>query len=303
MVVRRLMIALGLGIATAPGLAQAECMGSCLDGMVAALASIAVYGVIGIVLLVMLIRAKLRRAGLWGLGIVAVLAPGVPLVSQAWQAWKLYRMERREVVGTVPDLTGKTLLYIAPDGDCLYSACEAVLAGRGRSGAYVLTHEALAGLDPSRPMALADLPLEQWARPNSPGYAASRRVLTPEERQQVAARIDYVVATGGTHYRAEPGPLDVALRQNPGLEGAGQGAMVTLMMAPLDPGTGAMSFADFKFDLLDLSLTDRALAIPLAPMNDSAAGNSTAGAEVAIRALCPEDAGIFDFDCRAFLER
>ena len=88
-VVARRMIELGIVLAGASP-ARAECLGSCLDGMVAALASIAAYAVIGIVLLVMLIRAKWRREGLWGLGVVAVLALGVPLVSLGWQAWKLF---------------------------------------------------------------------------------------------------------------------------------------------------------------------------------------------------------------------
>jgi hypothetical protein len=270
--------------------------------MVADLASVAIYAVIGIVLLVMLIRAKWRRTGLWGLGIVAVLAVGVPLISQGWQAWKLYRMERREVVGTVPDLSGKTLLYIAPGGDCLYTACEAVLGRRGSSGAFVLTLDALAGLDLSQPLVLADLPLEHWARPGAAGYAARRRVLGLDERHAVAGRIDYLIVSGWASYRAEPGPLEAALRQNPALDAMGQGEIVTLLMAPLAPGKTSLSFADLRFDLLDLSLTNRALAIPLAPMNDAVAANSAAGADVAIRAFCPRTGDLADPACQALLD-
>ena len=69
------------------GPAQAECMGSCADDLMAALISILVYGLIGAILLIMVIRAKWRRAGLRGLAVVAVLALGVPLVSQAWMGW------------------------------------------------------------------------------------------------------------------------------------------------------------------------------------------------------------------------
>ena len=109
----RRLIGLGLLLSAATP-ARAECLGSCLDDMAAALASIAAYGVIGIVLLVMLIRAKWRRAGLWGLGIVTVLAVGVPLISQAWVGWKLSRMEAREIAGEPPALATRTPLLITP---------------------------------------------------------------------------------------------------------------------------------------------------------------------------------------------
>lgn len=285
-----------------PGVAQAECLGSCLDGMVAALASIAGYAVIGIVLLVMLIRAKWRRAGLRTGAVVALLALCVPLVSQGWQAWKLNRMAGREVVGTPPDLTGRTLLYIAPDSECLYSPCEAVVAGRGKAGAYVLRAKALAGLDLSQPIALADLPLEFWARPDSHSYEVRSRVLTPDQRRTAAGRIDYLIVTGWSFYRAQPGPVEAALRGNSALSGMGKSELVRFLMAPLDPGQGSLSFADLSFDLLDLSLTDDALAIPLAPLNYQMADNTFAGAGVAAKALCPA-ADSADMICLDLLNR
>ena len=130
--------------------ARAECMGSCLDGMVAALASIVVYGVIGIVLLVMLIRQKWRRAGLRSLAVVAVLAIGVPLLSQAWQLGRAWLLDRHEIVGPLPDLSARTPLVIVAGGAGQYGACGALLWGRTGKAVYLLRVEALAGLDPKQ---------------------------------------------------------------------------------------------------------------------------------------------------------
>ncbi len=298
-VVRRVLIGWAILLA-ATGSARAECLGSCLDDMAAALASMAVYGIIGIVLLVMLIRAKWRRAGLWGLGIVAVLAVGVPLVSQAWLSWKLSRMEAREIVGEPPALASRVPLLITPDEYCSDNACEAVLRGRGAAGAYVILTSAFEGMDLTEAVGLADLPLEFWAQ-TSVADDSRRRVLTPEERREAAERIDYLVVTTWPFYPSEPGPIEAGLRLNPEVPGMGAGAAVRLLLAPLEPGQGALNLTALRPDILDLSLVDLALAIPLAPRNDMDAENSPAGLEAAARAICPaSDPG---GNCVSLLER
>jgi len=296
---KRRLIGLGLLLSAATP-ARAECLGSCLDDMVAALASIAAYGVIGIVLLVMLIRAKWRRAGIWGLGITALLAIGVPLVSQAWLGWALKRMEAREILGEPPALISRTPLLITPDQYCSYDACEAVLRGRGAAGAYVILTPALDGMDLTQAVSLVDLPLEFWAQP-SVADDIRRSVLTLEERREAAARIDYLVATARPFYPSDPGPIEAGLRMNPEMSGMGSGAAVRLLLAPLDPGQGALNLTTLRPDILDLSLVDLALAIPLAPRNDRDADNSPAGLEAAVRAICP--ASDPSGNCVSLLER
>ena len=294
---------IGLGTALlGGGPVQAECLGSCADDLAAALFSILVYGVIGIVLLVMLIRGKWRRAGVKSLAVLAILALGVPLVSQAWVAWKLRQVEAREVIGEAPVLTGRTVLLIAPGAYCWDSACEAVVKGSGASGTYVILTQALEGVDLSRPVRLADLPLQLWSVSATSGEV-DRREVTASERAAVADGIDYLVVTTWAYYPADPGPVEAALRANPALKGMGKGEAVRLLLAPLEKGKGELALASLTPDVLDLTLEDRALAIPLAPRNRQGAGNSTAGAEAAARAICPEEAADPGSGCRSLLER
>ncbi len=282
--------------------ARAECMGSCLDGMVAALASIVVYGVIGIVLLVMLIRQKWRRAGLRSLAVVAVLAIGVPLVSQAWQLGRAWLLDRHEIVGPLPDLSARTPLVIVAGGACQYGACGAVLWGRTGKAVYILPVEALAGLDLTGPIPLQTLPLELWALEEGDTSVASRR-LAPTERARAAAKIDYLVVAGWGFYRGVPDEVQVALRRNPALADVGGAARVDLLLAPLDPLRPTLDLAAVKPDLLDLSLTSDALAIPLAPLNTTRAPDSPAAPDAVARAICPLPDGTGDPYCLNLLTR
>lgn len=276
------------GLVAAATPAQAECLGSCASDLAAAFLSLIAYGIIGIVLLVMLIRAKWRRAGLWALGSLAVLAVGVPLISQAWLGWKLRGVEAREIVSEPPKLSTRTPLLITPDEYCSENACEAVLRGREAAGVYVILTPWLGGIDLSQPVSLADLPLEFWAQ-TSVGGSIRRKVLTAEERQEAAGRIDYLVVTAWPYYPADPGPIEAALRVNPALSSMGPGEVVRLLLAPLDPGKGVLALASVQPDLLDLSLLDKALALPLAPRNVQSAENASTGADVAARSICPAD--------------
>jgi hypothetical protein len=265
----------------------------------AALLSIVAYGLIGIVLLVMLIRGKWRRAGLWGLGIVAVLAVGVPLVSQAWLGWKLRGVEAREIRGEPPALATRTPLLITPDEYCSETACEAVLRGRAAAGTYVILARALDGMDLTETVPVQDLPLEFWVQTSVAGEI-KRRVLSAEERHVAAGRINYLVVTSRPYYASDPGPIEAALRSNPGVSGMGRGEAVRLLMAPLDPPK-ELTLTSLRPDLLDLSLQGRALAIPLAPRNDASADNSPIGVEAAARAICP--ANDPSGNCLSLLER
>lgn len=295
---RNFSIATGLLLTAVP--AQAECLGSCAKDLEAALLSFVVYLVIGITLLVMLIRAKWRRNGLWGLGLVLVLSLGVPLISQAWTAWKLRLVEGREIVGSPPKLGERTALLITPDEYCYDSACAVVVRASGAAGVHVVLPSALEGRDLTQPVAIVDLPIEIWAQPTD-GGEIRRRALSAEERQAAASQIDYLVVTTWAYYPAEPGLIETALRSNPAVPGMGEGEVVRFLMAPLDPARGEIDVAGLAPDLLDLSLLDRAMAIPLAPRNTQGAGNRAVGMEVAAAAICPADDP--SGNCPSLLER
>ncbi|MFN4193002.1 MAG: hypothetical protein ACK4FR_08660 [Tabrizicola sp.] len=290
----------GLALAGA-GPARAECLGSCADGLTAAIQSLMIYGLIAIVMIVALIRAKSRRAGLWGLGIVALLALGLPLLSQGWLTWKLRAVEAREVVGRPPPLAARTPLLIAMDDRCWDGLCAAVLQGRS-AGTLVLLGRGLDGIDLSRPVRLADLPLELWTAPVGSARFAPRR-LAPEERRDAAARIDYLVIISSPRGAGRAGPVEAALRGNPDLAGMGPGEVVHLLMAPVPPGQGSLSLATLRPDLLDLTLTERALAIPLAPRNTQDAANGLAGSDVTMQSICPQIEGVPDDLCRMLMDR
>lgn len=290
----------GAGVLLVAAPARAECMGACAKDLEAALLSIVAYVVIGVVLLVMLIRAKWRRNGAWGLALVVVLAVGLPLVSQTWVAWKLRSVEGREIVGTPPKLADRVPLLITSDEYCYDTACEAVVRGRGVEGVHVLLASALADRDLTQPVAIADLPVEFWSQPTV-GGEIQRQALSAAERDAAAAEIDYLVVTTWAYYLAEPGPIEAGLRANQAVEGMGANEIVRFLMAPLDPSQGQIAFAALMPDLLDLSLQDRALAIPLAPRNTQGADNSAVAMASAAAAICPADdpAG----NCLSLLER
>ncbi len=288
-------------LASLAGPAQAECTsGGCYDGIAIFLGAVLVYGLLGIALLVMLARAKWRRAGWRALGVALAIAVGVPLVSQAWLSWKLAAMERREVAGQPPGLIGSAVLLIPQGEACYNDLCMSVLYGRGAEGAYVLPPAALDGLDMTRPIPLADLPLQLWRAPGTAGGEVLRRSLSAVERQEVAAKLSYFIVTAEPYYWSVAGPVEAALRTHPDLGGMRPVELVRLAMAPLDGGT--LSLADLRFDLLDLWLADSALAIPLVPTNRQGPDNTTAGQEAAAKVLCEYFDGTPDPGCLTALE-
>lgn len=282
---------------------QAECLGpDCYVPLAMLSVGFIGYGILALVVLVMLVRPEWRSAGLWTLGIAMVLAIGVPVVSQGWQFWKLVAMERREVVGEPPAMTGTTPLLIILDPDCYYDACGALLRGRGNSGAYVLPTKAVEALDLTKPLRLAEVPLQQWAAAVADGSPLRRRALSPAERKAVAPKIDYLILIAQPLSSSSPGAFEAALRANPALRGMGEGEIIHVAMAPLLAGTGVLSLAELRFDMLDLSLAYRAFAVPLAPYNWHDATNANAGSDVVAQAFCPTPDGQGDQFCRESLK-
>lgn len=284
------------------GPAQAECLGGgCYDGLLTALIAMVVYALLAIVLLVLLIRQKWRRFGLRALVVVLVVAVGVPLVSQAWQHLVLWRVESREVVGAPPPLELHEPLVITQSWDCRDDACAGLLAARGARGMVVLPVEALERLDLSRPLVLAALPLELWREGASGG--AEQRGLSLAERDAIVPRLDYLVLTTEPYYRADPGAVEAALQAHPALQGLGGTVLVRLGMAPLTPGAMQLDFAALDFDLLDLSLINEALGLPLIPGHWQRLQNRSAGVAEVVKSICPDRNGEVDWFCSNQIER
>lgn len=276
--------------------ARAECLGSCAKALEGALLAMLGYGILGIVLLVMLIRAKWRRAGVRLLIAAVLLAVGLPLVSQGWAAWKLRGMEAREVAGTLPDLEGRVLLLISDGVEaCYYNPCGLALSGRGSAGAYGLPLGALEGLETGKPLALADLPLELWQAGQDGTSTTMSRILTAEERQVAAGRIDYVMVLAKPWYADTPDPAEAGLRQRADLAGLDARERVNLALGPVSGGM--LDLGGMQLDLMDLWLDWRPLALILAPYNRQDPGNSMAGFDALEAALCTKAATEQGVDC------
>lgn len=294
---RKPLVVLALTLLTAPAPVRAECLGSCMDGLLGAFIAMAVYGGIGLAVLILLIRPKWRRGGLRLLVATLVIAFGVPLVSQGWQGWRLHGMEGREVAGQPPALQGRVPLLI-DDGSfvCGYGPCAPILWSMGEAGAFGLPFAALEGLDLTQPIPLAELPLELWRHPTDGTGVIRSHPLTPAERLQAAGRIDYLVLTRQTLAAEGTAPVEAALRQSPGLAGLRDDELVHLGMAPFSGGS--LALPALKFDVLDLGLERPALAFPLAPYNTQGAANATASFDRLLQLFCPADGGMEAWTCR-----
>ena len=289
MINRKTTAAIAAFLLAAPSAAQAECLGpNCYAGLGWIVAAAVVVGLLGIVLLIWLMVR-------WGRGfrifVLVVLAAtiGLPLLSQAWLDRKVRAMEAREVVGAPPLLSSVTPLLIASKDQCSWNACEAILRSIGPQGIIVLPLEVLEGLDLSAPLDLASLPLQNWAAPPEAGGSVDMRRLSPVMASDIAPKIDYLIYTRSTEYDLPPGVMDLAFAKNPALSGMRKTEMVRFAMAPLPSGTGTLSLTSLQFDLLDLSMDDRALGLPLMPDNWEAVQNDNPTGEAASRAVCKPD--------------
>ncbi len=281
------------------GVAQAECVSAkCSNQITIFLVMAAGFALLAIVLVVMLIRPKWRKEGLILLALSLAVFAGIPLASQGWMAQKRAAMERREILGQPPAMADRTPLVITRGSACDSGPCKSVLRGRGGAGAYVIPLASLDGFDLTKPIPLADLPLEFQSFIPLGGQRVSR-FLTEAERRDVARQIDYVILIGPylEGYRSNrstpnhSGAIDHLLRGNPALAGQTEHEFVQLAMAPIDPASGALSLADLQFDLLELWFFGYALAVPLGPDSWTQQRNTKATTDLAAQSLClaPDD--------------
>jgi hypothetical protein len=303
------VLGLALLMATA-GAAQAECLSAkCSNQITIFLFMVAGFVLLAIVILVMLIRPNWRKEGVVLLALSVAVFAGIPLASQGWMAFKQSAMERREILGQPPAMTDRTPLVIVSELGCEVGPCKSVLRGRAAAGAYVVTRKSLDRLDLTKPVALAHLPLEFQSFIPLGGQHVSR-FLTEAERREAALQIDYVILVGPVldGYRRDPkklntvGAIDHLLRGNPALADQTEREFVQLAMAPIDPGLGTLSFADLKFDLLELWFFGNSLAIPLSPDHWNQIDNREVTAVAAATSLCPVVDGEQDWFCANVLQ-
>lgn len=285
--------AFGIALAILASTAQAECVSAaCNRQMTIFFWMAGGLGLLAVVILIMLFRAKWRRTGLWLLAAAMAVFAGIPLAQQGWMDMQQAAMERREILGQPPAMAERTPLVIAQAWGCRADACEAALRGRGDKGLYVVLRPALEGVDPAKPLAMADLPISHLIFAGE-GKNPVQRVLTPAERQRAAGEIDYVILIGPVldGYRYDPfalattGALDPLLAGNPAVAGLGERAFVQLAMAPVEKGV--LAFADLRLDLLELWFFGNKLGLPLGPDNWVQMQNAKPTNPLAVQSLCP----------------
>jgi hypothetical protein len=289
--------ALSLGAAPA----RAECLGGgCYDGvlLVLGLGALAVLAVV--VLVLWLLPVWLRHGVLAGGAAMTLAALVAVAISTALQDRQVRAMQTREVVGQPPPLSTRVPLLVTDPDLCGENACDAVMVAVGAKGVIALPESALATLDLTAPLALADLPLEHWVLDPEAGYLPQRRPLTPAERAEVARQVDYLVVVMPVRSTSRSGPVEAALRQRDDLQEMGQDELLRLALAPLPRGQATLSLADLHFDLLDLYSVRKRLGLPWPLGRSVAPVNDLAGLEAAAAALCLPQAD--EWSCRAILQ-
>ncbi|NJS40034.1 MAG: hypothetical protein HC783_14610 [Rhodobacteraceae bacterium] len=254
---RRMLI----GVAVLPCLgttARAECFSGCGYGT---LIAIIVLGGLALVGLILFVMVKLGAGWLikWVVG-AAVLAVAVPpIVIAILHSHRQRVFEARDLAGPLPRLADRTPLVII-GGDLFQCPppVERYIRAWAGKGVIVLTTWPIEGIDFTKPVALADLPLslhvggrtgtDPDAENPYKGYSYHVRSLTPEQRQAAAASIDYVVVAECSQRH----DIFRAFAANPALQEPADRFEVELAMAPVAKGSGTLSIPDLRFDLLDL---------------------------------------------------
>ena len=295
--------AIGAFLLTLPMAAGAECTGpSCSSMYDDAIATFALYAVTLLVFLGILIARKWRVALYSFFGFLLLILV-VPMVSLGLQSWKLYAMERLEVVGTPPPVTTVTALFVTPGEGRNYDFSKNLVMNSGERGVIALPLSVFEAADLSAPLDLVSLPLEFW-QPSLEWEGGDFRIhlLTAQERADVAQSINYLILSPEPFYLTQQGPIEHALKQNPTLTGMGQGAVVKLALIPLQKGQ-PLDLSKATFDLLDLHMTDQAFGLPLGVGYFQSADNTSAGADIAARALCKLYDGQPEYDCEQSIRR
>lgn len=249
------------GVALLPGLsstAQAECLGGCGYGGLIVIIALGGLALLGLVFLVMV---KLGGGWLvkWVIGATVLAVAVPPIVIAILHSHRQRVFEERDLAGPLPRLADRTPLFII-GGDlfqCPRPVERYIRAWAGK-GVLVLTTWPIEGIDFTKSVALADLPLslhvggrtgkDPDAENRYKGDSYHVRSLSPDQRQAAAASIDYVVVAECSQQH----DIFEAFRDNPALQDTAERFEVELAMAPVAKGSGTLSIPDLRFDLLDL---------------------------------------------------
>ena len=252
----------GLGLTAVLAVpARAECFNNCGFGTMIAL----VVGVgLAVVALVVFLLWKLRLGWTikW-LAAAVALAVAVPPAFLGYIHDRKHRaVESLDFAGPLPRLDERRPLILVYDLSFLNcpAALERYVAAKSWQEVLLVEMWSLEGIDFSRPVALADLPmLRQTMRDETSAEGSTadgrmgtpvtdRSLLSPEERKVMAAEVDYLVIADCYGRSA----LAEALRLNPALQGLEEQFRVELALAPLQKGEAAVFLPELTFDLLDL---------------------------------------------------
>lgn len=230
-------------------------------------------------------------------GGLLALAPWA--VTNSHQMWRVWDVEAREIAKPLPPMAERTPLVLFGgeyEGRLTFKCSYTMLLmhkTQGPGGILAARLSSLKGLDFTKPVALADLPLElhsiedapeallpgpdaaaePWVIPaedggdapgqalkdhsdmdDVPGEAFRIRALSAEERKAAAQEIDYVIISGCRDHSL----IDRGLDLHPGLQDLPFDTRVSLAFAPLQKGAGVLDLAALDFDLLDLDWRDMA---------------------------------------------
>lgn len=191
-------------------------------------------------------------------GLLVVIVP--PKIVDGLHWWKSWKYSRFDIYGPLPRMADRTpvVLLTGHLANCS-DRMERYVKAWAKEGVLVVELRSVTGVDFGSPVALADLPLELHfgnesvaddPRYDGPykGLSYQVRLLEPAEKQEAAAKIDYVILAQCLSDSA----IFEAFRENPALQGTLASFEVGLAMAPLEQGAGVISIRDLQFDLLDL---------------------------------------------------
>ena len=259
---RKLSLASGLAAAMAAP-ARAECIYNC--GYGAAIAMAIAIG-LGVLALVGFALVKLRIGWLikWLVAALVLLLAVPPLVRDWIHDRKQQSIESLDFAGPLPRVDDRTTLFLIQDatslGNCPFELARYIEETGFRHGVLLVETGSLTGVDFTKPVALADLPIErQTMRRETVRYdqtadsyeteVTDRSVLSAEERQAVAHRVDYLVMADCYMQSG----LVAGLRLNPALQAADRPFRIELAMAPRQAGAAPLVLPELSFDLLDLT--------------------------------------------------
>ncbi len=211
---------------------------------------------VAITLLVLAVRRKWRRFRRVALAAAAVLVL-FPLLDMALYAWQNARIANAQVRATAPRLIDKTVLFISPEGRCMFTPCQGLAALQDGDPLWTIAPETLDTLDLSQPIDLATVPMSWWVQDPDAFNDYQLKPASGGERPT----FDYVIYARSAFYLARSGAIEAALPHMPTATLLGDKLYVLDFAAPLT--SNQLSLAQLKPDLLNFYNARTAYKVPL----------------------------------------